>query len=94
MHHEALSDNGNTNKSMQLWLIVVQLALNWHAEYNSMSVIRGAHFFASYLCSQKLPFLKSNFHHNMLFRHSWDWTLVEITYRLFLIGHELQRFEI
>ena len=57
MHHEASSDSGKTNNSMQFLPIEVPLALNWHAEYNLMAAIAGSPYFHSYLDSQKLPFL-------------------------------------
>jgi hypothetical protein len=94
MHHEASSDSGKTNNSMQFRPIEVQLALNWEAGYNLMSAIASSPYFDSYLYSQKLPFLNSSFHHDLFFMHSWDWTLAEIRYRLFMICHELQAFKI
>ena len=93
MHHEASSDSGKTNNSMQFRPIEVQLALNWHAGYNLMSAIAGSPYFDSYVYSQKLPFLNSSFHHDLFFMHSWEWTLAEIRYRLFMICHELQAFK-
>jgi len=90
MHHEASSDSGKTNNSMQFQPNEVQLALNWHAGYNLMSAIAGLPYFDSYLYSQNLPFLNSSVLHNLFFMHSWVWTLAEIRYRLFMICHELQ----
>jgi hypothetical protein len=90
MHHEAPSDSGMMNNSMQFRPIEVQLALNWHAGYNLMSAIAGSPYFHSYCYSQKLPFLYSNFHQNLLFKHTWDWTLADSRYRLFMSFHELQ----
>ena len=83
MRHEASSDSGKTNNSMQFSPIEVQLALNWHAGYNLMSAIAGSPYFDSYLYSQKLPFLNSSFHQDLYFMYSWDWTLAEIRYCLF-----------
>jgi len=94
MHHEASSDSGKTNNSMLFRPIEVQLALNWPAGYNLMSAIVRSPYFDSYLYSQKLPFLNLSFHHELFFMHSWDWTLAEIRYRLFLICHEIQAFKI
>jgi len=59
-----------------------------------MAGIVGSSNFDSYLCSQKLPFLNLSFHHDLFFMHSWDWTLAEIRYRLFMICDELQAFKI
>ena len=59
-----------------------------------MSAIAGLPYFDSYLYSQKLPFHYSSYHHDLFFMHSWDWTLVEIRYRQFMIGHERQAFKI
>jgi hypothetical protein len=79
---------------MQFWSIEVHLALNWHAGYNRMSAIAGLPYIDSDLYSHKLPFLNSSFHHDLLFMHTWDWTLVEMRYCLFMICHELQAFKI
>jgi len=46
------------------------------------------------LYSQKLPFLNSSFHHDLYIMHSWDWTLAEIRYCLFMICQELQALKI
>jgi len=59
-----------------------------------MAGIAGSPYFDNYLYSQKLPFLNSSFRHDLFFMHSWDWTLAEIRYRLFMICHELQAFKI
>ena len=61
---------------------------------NVMAGIVGSPYFDSYLYFQNLPFLNSSFHHDLLVMHSWDWKLVGIRYRLFMICHELQAFEI
>jgi len=90
MHHEALSDSGKTNNSMQFWPIGLQLVLNWHVGYNLIAAIAGSPYFDSYLYSQKLPFLYSSIHHELFFMHSWDWTLAKIRYRVFMICHALQ----
>jgi len=94
MHHEASSDSRKANNSMQFRLIEVQLVLNWHPAYNVMSVIVGSPYFDSYWYSEKLPFLYWSFHYNLFFRHTWDWTLAEIRYRLLMICHKLQAFKI
>ena len=75
---------------MLLRAIEEQLALNPHAGYNLMAAIAGSPYFDSYLYSQKLPFLYSSIHHKLFFMHSWDWTLAEISYRVFMICHALQ----
>jgi len=59
-----------------------------------MAGIVGSPYFDSYLYSQKLPFLNSSFHNNLFFMHSWDWTVADISFRLFMICHELQVFKI
>jgi len=59
-----------------------------------MAGIVGSPDFDSYLYSQILPFLNSSFHHDLYFMHSWDWTLAEIRYCLFMICHELHAFKI
>jgi len=56
---------------------------------NGMAGIAGSPYFDSYLYSQKLRCPNSSFHHDLIFMHSWDWTLEEIRYRLFMICHEL-----
>ena len=94
MHHEASSESGSTNHRMQFRPIEFQLALNWFAGYNQLYEIAGSPYFDSYMYSQKLPFLCSSFHHDVFFMHSWDWTLAEIRYRLFIIYHELHTFRI
>jgi hypothetical protein len=48
----------------------------------------------SYLYSQKLPVLNSNFHYDLYFMHFCDWALVEIRYCLYMICDELQVFKI
>jgi len=47
MHHEASSDSGKTNNSMQFRPIEVQLVLNWHAGYNLIAAIAGSLYFDS-----------------------------------------------
>ena len=59
-----------------------------------MAGIVGSPDFDSYMCSQKLAFLNSSFDHDLFFMHTWDWTLAEIRYRLFMICDELQAFMI
>jgi len=59
-----------------------------------MAWIVGLHYFDNYLYSQKPPFLNLSFHHDVVFMHSWDWTLAEITFHLFTIRFELQGFKI
>ena len=59
-----------------------------------MAGIVGSPYIDSYLYSQNLPFLNSSFHHDLFLMSSWDWKLVEIRYRLLIICHELQAFEI
>jgi hypothetical protein len=59
-----------------------------------MAGIAGSPYFDNYLYSQKLPFLNSSFRHDLFIMHSWDWTLAEIRYPLFMICHELQAFKI
>jgi hypothetical protein len=61
---------------------------------NVMAGIVGSPDFDSYLYYQNLPVLNSSFHHNLYFMHSWDWTLAEIRYCLFMICHELQVLKI
>jgi len=61
---------------------------------NVLAGIVGSSDFDSYLYSQKLPFLNSSFHHDLYFMHSWDWTLVEIRYCMFIICDKLQAFKI
>jgi hypothetical protein len=58
-----------------------------------MAGIAGLPDFESYLYSQKLPDLNSNFHDDLYFMHSWDWTLAEIRYCLFMICHGPQKFK-
>jgi len=94
MHHEASSDSEKTNNSMLFRPIEVQLELKWHVGFNLMSAIAGLPYIDSYLYSQKLPFLYSSIHHDLFFMHSWDWTLAEIRYRLFMICHDLQALKI
>jgi len=94
MRHESSSDSGKTNNSMHFKSIEVQLALNQHAEYNPMAEIAGSPYFDSYLYSQKLPFLYSSVLYDLIFMHTWDWTLAEIRYHLLMICHELQAFKI
>jgi hypothetical protein len=90
MHHEASSDSGKMNNSMQFQPIEVQLALNWHPEYNLMSAMACSPYFDSYLYSQKLAFFYLSFYHDLFFMHCRDWTLAEIRNCLFMICHELQ----
>ena len=79
---------------MLLRAIEEQLALNPHAGYNLMAAIAGSPYFDSYLYSQKLRFLYSSFHYDLFFMHTWDRTLAEIRYRLFMICYELQALNI
>jgi len=90
MDHEASTESGKRNNSMPFWPIEVQLALNWHAGFNLMAVIVGSSYFDSYMYSQKLPFLYSSIHHDVFFMHTWNWTLADSRYRLFMICHKLQ----
>jgi hypothetical protein len=66
----------------------------YRIQFNIMAGIIGLPYFDNYLYFQKLLFLNSSFHHDLLFIHSWDWTLAEIRYLLFVISHELQVFNL
>jgi len=55
-----------------------------------MTGIAGSPYFDSYLYSQKQRCPNSSFHHDVFFMHSWDLTLEEIRYCLFMHCQELQ----
>jgi hypothetical protein len=76
---------------MQFRPIEMQRALNRHAGFNLMEW-QGLQdrLTLTVTCTQKLRCPNSSFHHDLIFMHSWDWTLEEIRYRLFMICHELQ----
>jgi hypothetical protein len=59
-----------------------------------MAGIAASPYVDNYLYSQKLRFLNSSFRHDLFIMHSWDWTLAEIRYPLFMICHELQALKI
>jgi hypothetical protein len=92
-HYETSSDSGKTNNSMNFHSIVVQPAMNWHAQYNSMAAIAGYPYFDRYMYSQNLLFLNWRLHPDLFFMHSCDWSWVEIKYRQVVNWHELQAFK-
>ena len=97
MRHEASSDSGKTNYSMQFWPIEVQLVLNRHAGFNLMQWLGlQARLTLTVTCTLRncLFLTRAFIMICMYFMHSWDWMLAEIRYCQFIICHELQAFKI
>jgi len=55
-----------------------------------MAGIAGSPYFDIYLDPQKLGCPNSSFHYDLILIQSWDWTLEEIRYSLFMVCHEVR----